>query len=86
MKTFVSDGGPLFESQGWHLRRWADVINGARDMTDTTYAINLIVADIPKVVNIHQRKDRALQCRNECKSRRDWSLGPSLDRAAGIKL
>ena len=55
-------------------------------MTDTTYAINLIVVEILKVVNIHQRKGRAVQNRSECKRRQDWSLGPSLDRAAGIKF
>ena len=84
MKIFVSGGGPLLESQAWHMKRWADVINGARDMTDTTYAINLIVVKIPKVVNIHQRKNRAVQYRNECKRRQDWSLGPSLDRFQNI--
>ena len=81
MKTFLSDGGPAFPSQAWHMKRWAEIINNARDMTDATYAINLILKEIPGIVNIHQRKERAVQFRAECKRRKDWNLGPSLDRA-----
>ena len=64
MKTFSTDGGPAFASQAWHMKRWADCINNARDMTDCTYAINLIMKEILSVVNIHQRKEKAVQSKS----------------------
>ena len=77
----MTDGGPLFDHAKWYIDKWAKSINLARDMTDATYALDMILMKIPEVPNIHQRKNRASEYRKANKGRRDWVLGDSLDKA-----